>query len=82
MLFEGLRKEHQDLRVSVISPSFTVSELNTLGGDLQTMARIRGIADQLNMPTSVVADAIAYAIDASDGIDVGEIVLRPTVQAG
>jgi NADP-dependent 3-hydroxy acid dehydrogenase YdfG len=35
-----------------------------------------------NTRKSVVADAIAYAIDQPDGIDVGEIVIRPTIQAG
>jgi NADP-dependent 3-hydroxy acid dehydrogenase YdfG len=80
-LAEGLRKEQQDIRVTVISPSFTESELNTLGGDPDTMAWVRTMADKLNMPASTVADAIAYAIAQPASIDVSEIVIRPLAEA-
>ncbi|HEY4460208.1 MAG TPA: SDR family oxidoreductase, partial [Pseudonocardiaceae bacterium] len=70
VLSEGLRREHQEIRVSVISPSFTESELITNGGDPDTMAYVRKLAQDLNMPTSIVADAIAYAIDQPNQIDV------------
>ena len=33
------------------------------------------------MPPDAVARAIAYAIEQPPGVDVGEIVIRPTVQA-
>ncbi|MFI9386478.1 SDR family oxidoreductase [Kutzneria sp. NPDC052558] len=81
-LSEGLRKEHQNIRVSVISPSFTESELLGSGGDPATMAWVQDMAGKLNMPTEVVADAIAYAIDQPAAIDVSEIVVRPVAQAG
>ncbi|AWS48636.1 SDR family oxidoreductase [Streptosporangium sp. 'caverna'] len=80
-LSEGLRKEQQDIRVTVVSPSFTESELNTLGGDPDTMAWVRTMADKLNMPTSSVADAVAYVIDQPVAIDVNEIIIRPLVEA-
>ncbi|MFD4669943.1 SDR family oxidoreductase [Lentzea sp. NPDC058450] len=81
-LSDGLRKEHQNIRVSVISPSFTESELLGSGGDPGTMAWVQDMASKLNMPTSVVADAIAYAVDQPATIDVSEIVVRPAAQAG
>jgi NADP-dependent 3-hydroxy acid dehydrogenase YdfG len=80
-LAEGLRKEQQDIRVTVISPSFTESELNTLDGDPDTMAWVRTMADKLNMPAATVADAIAYAIEQPVSIDVSEIVVRPLAEA-
>ncbi|SDI27724.1 SDR family oxidoreductase [Nonomuraea jiangxiensis] len=80
-LAEGLRKEQQDIRVTVVSPSFTESELNTLGGDPDTMAWVRTMADKLNMPAGTVADAIAYAIEQPASIDVSEIVVRPLAEA-
>ncbi|WP_203947436.1 SDR family oxidoreductase, partial [Planotetraspora thailandica] len=80
-LADGLRKEQQDIRVTVISPSFTETELNTLGGDPDTMAWVRTLADKLNMPADAVADAIAYAIEQPASIDVNEIVIRPIVEA-
>ncbi|MFC7641931.1 SDR family oxidoreductase [Streptosporangium lutulentum] len=80
-LAEGLRKEQQDIRVTLISPSFTQSELNTLGGDPDTMAWVRTLADKLNMPATTVAEAIAYAIEQPASIDVSEIVIRPVAEA-
>jgi NADP-dependent 3-hydroxy acid dehydrogenase YdfG len=82
VLSEGLRREHQEIRVSVISPSFTESELVAKGGDPDTMAYVRNLAQSLNMPASIVADAIAYAIDQPGQIDVNEIVIRPLATVG
>jgi NADP-dependent 3-hydroxy acid dehydrogenase YdfG len=82
VLAEGLRREHQEIRVSVISPSFTESELVSKGGDPGTMAHVQNLAQDLNMPASIVADAIAYAIDQPGQIDVNEIVIRPLATAG
>lgn len=79
-LAEGLRKEQQDIRVTLISPSFTESELNTLGGDPDTMAWVRTLEDKLNMPAVTVAEAIAYAIEQPASIDVSEIVIRPVAE--
>ncbi|GAB3869326.1 hypothetical protein GCM10029964_001360 [Kibdelosporangium lantanae] len=52
--------------MSVISPSFTESELTGLGGDPDIMARVRDIGSQVQLPPSTVADAIAYAVDQPD----------------
>ncbi|MBF8190133.1 hypothetical protein ITP53_31295 [Nonomuraea sp. K274] len=80
-LAEGLRKEQQDIRVTLISSSFTESEPNTLGGDPDTMAWVRTLADKLNMPAATVAEAIAHAVEQPASIDVSEIVIRPVAEA-
>ena len=36
---------------------------------------------EIAMPPSAVASAIGYAIEQPDGVDISEIVVRPTVQA-
>lgn len=82
VLSEGLRREHQEIRVSVVSLSLTESELVTKGGDPDTMAYVQDLAENLNMPTSIVADAIACAIDQPGQIDVNEIVIRPLATVG
>jgi NADP-dependent 3-hydroxy acid dehydrogenase YdfG len=82
VLSEGLRREHQEIRVSVVSLSLTESELVTKGGDPDTMAYVQNLAQNLNMPTSIVADAIACAIDQPGQIDVNEIVIRPLATVG
>jgi len=74
---EGLRKEHAgDVRVSVISPGVTESELAESISDGQAhdaMREYRAIA----IPASAVAEAIAFAIGQPREVDVNEIIVRP-----
>jgi NADP-dependent 3-hydroxy acid dehydrogenase YdfG len=42
---------------------------------------VRAQLVEMAMPAEAVARAIAYAIEQPAGIDVGEVVIRPTVQA-
>ncbi|MEV0667933.1 SDR family oxidoreductase [Actinomadura luteofluorescens] len=79
-LSEGLRQESRDIRVSVVSPGFTRSELTDRGGDPEAQAAARAAAEQLAIPASAVADAIAYAIAQPDGVDANEVIIRPTAQ--
>jgi NADP-dependent 3-hydroxy acid dehydrogenase YdfG len=37
--------------------------------------------DEIAIPPSAIASAIGYAIEQPVGIDISEIVVRPTVQA-
>jgi NADP-dependent 3-hydroxy acid dehydrogenase YdfG len=78
-LSEGLRQERTDLRVTVISPGVTESELaDTITEDYATsmMAEYRKIA----VPASVIGEAIKYAISQPAEVDVNEIVVRPVAQ--
>jgi NADP-dependent 3-hydroxy acid dehydrogenase YdfG len=77
---EGLRQENTDLRVTVISPGFTRSELADRGGDPQVQGAVRAATEQIGLPASAIAEAIGYAIGQAPGIDVNEIVVRPTAQ--
>ncbi|GAA2667189.1 SDR family oxidoreductase [Streptomyces lunalinharesii] len=79
-LSEGLRQESEDLRVTVISPGFTSSELMGQGGAPEVMTEVRTAADQLAIPASAVAQAIAYAVDQPAHVDVNEVIVRPTAQ--
>lgn len=45
--------------------------------DPQVKAQLEKRRDQTAMPPLAVAQAIAYAIDQPDDIDVSEIVIRP-----
>lgn len=76
-LTEGLRSETKELRVTLVSPGITTSELfHTITSDApkQLLDSLAEIA----MPASTIADAIAYAISQPANIDVNEIVVRPT----
>ena len=77
---EGLRLESDpNIRVTTISPGVVESELAESISDPGTRSAIAAFR-ATTIPASVVADAIAYAIDQPAGVDVNEIVLRPTAQ--
>lgn len=74
---EGLRQENTDVRVTVISPGVTESELAgtiTHPGMQEGMRAFRQIA----LPADAIARAIAYAIEQPEDVDVSEIIVRPT----
>ncbi|MFC0554206.1 SDR family oxidoreductase [Planotetraspora thailandica] len=79
-LSEGLRQENDRVRVTVVSPGFTQSELTDRGGDPVAQGAARAASEQLAIPASAVADAIAYAIAQPENVDVNEVVVRPTAQ--
>ncbi|MFD8634950.1 SDR family oxidoreductase [Streptomyces sp. NPDC059533] len=82
VLTEGLRLESgPDLRVTLVSPGFTHTEGIGKGAAPEVAAAMTRQRDEIAMPPSAVASAIAYAIEQPDGIDVGEIIVRPTAQA-
>ncbi|PZN94492.1 MAG: oxidoreductase [Hyphomicrobiales bacterium] len=74
---EGLRQEHDDIRVTVISPGVTRSELAstiTDPGAQAAMAAFRQIA----IEPEAIARAIAFSIEQPADVDVSEIIVRPT----
>ncbi|MEU7925771.1 SDR family oxidoreductase [Micromonospora sp. NPDC049801] len=79
-LTEGLRQESRDVRVTLVSPGYTHSELTEHGGSPEVRAAVHAAAQELGMPASAVADAIAYAIAQPDSVDVNDITMRSTVQ--
>jgi NADP-dependent 3-hydroxy acid dehydrogenase YdfG len=78
---EGLRQESPgDIRVSVVSPGVTESELADSISDPRArddMKAYRAVA----IPASAIADAIAFAISRPAEVDVNEIVVRPAASA-
>ncbi|MET8754127.1 SDR family oxidoreductase [Streptomyces sp. NPDC004667] len=82
VLTEGLRQEAgPDLRVTLVSPGFTHTEGVGKGASPEVAAAMTRQRDEIAMPPSAIASAIGYAIGQPDGIDVSEIVVRPTAQA-
>jgi len=79
-LSEGLRQESTEVRVTVISPGFTQSELANQGGDAEVQAGARAATEQIGIPASAIAAAIGYALSQPNNVDVSEIIVRPTAQ--
>jgi NADP-dependent 3-hydroxy acid dehydrogenase YdfG len=76
-LSDGLRQETDRIRVTVISPGVTESELADSISDeaaREGMQSYRSIA----LPARAVARSIAYAIEQPEDVDVSEIIVRPT----
>ena len=77
---EGLRLEAEPgIRVTTISPGVTESELAdtiTEPGAQEAMRAYRAVT----LPADAIAAAVAYAIGQPDGVDVNEVIVRPTTQ--
>lgn len=74
---DGLRQEHTDLRVTVISPGVVTSEL----ADTITDAEAAGVMKDFRrvaIGPDAVARSITFAISQPADVDVSEIVVRPT----
>lgn len=74
---EGLRLEHDDIRATLISPGVVATEL---GHDITDPA----IADALvewrkqSLTPDAIARAVRFALEQPEGVDVNEIIVRPT----
>ncbi|MET4781807.1 SDR family oxidoreductase [Glaciihabitans sp. UYNi722] len=78
---EGLRQEAgADLRVTLVTPGMTSTEGASGVTNPDIRANLQKTIDDMAMPASAIARAIAYAIEQPAGVDVGEIVVRPTAQ--
>lgn len=75
---EGLRQEAgADIRVTVISPGVTESELADSISDEGGRAEMREFR-KIAIPALAIALAIAYAVEQPADVDVSELIVRPT----
>ncbi|TYP72080.1 SDR family oxidoreductase [Paenibacillus methanolicus] len=75
---EGLRQETgRDIQVTLVSPGVTESELADSISDGEARELMRTYRRHA-LPASAIARAIAYAIEQPAGVDVSELVVRPT----
>ncbi|MFI8940424.1 SDR family oxidoreductase [Streptomyces syringium] len=78
---EGLRQESAgDVRVTLVSPGVTESELADSIADPAARAAMRAYRAAA-LPASAIAEAVAYAISQPPQVDVNEIVVRPAASA-
>lgn len=82
VLTEGLRQESgPHLRVTLVSPGFTDTEGVGKGASPEAAVAMARQRDEIAIPPSAIASAIDFAIEQPAGIDISEVVVRPTVQA-
>ncbi|WP_437204593.1 SDR family oxidoreductase [Planctomicrobium sp. SH664] len=77
---EGLRQEVNNLRVTVISPGATDSELANTITEPGAKAFVEAFRKNI-LPADSIARGIAYAIEQPDEVDVNEIIIRPTASS-
>lgn len=73
---DGLRQETDTLRVTCIYPGVVESELASTITDAVAAEAMKNYR-QIALKPEAIANAIAYAIDQPDDVDVSEIVVRP-----
>lgn len=77
---EGLRQEVGGaIRTTTILPGAVDTELTNGSSHADSATALKEFYKQA-IPADSVARAVAYAIEQPDGVDINEIVLRPTVQ--
>lgn len=74
---EGLRQEHDDIRATIISPGVTATELGDDISDPQVAAALKDWRQKALTPDAI-ARAIRYALEQPDGVDINEVIVRPT----
>jgi len=74
---EGLRQEHDDIRTTIISPGVVATEL---GNDISDpdIATALTTWRQKSLTPDAIARAIRYALEQPEGVDINEVIVRPT----
>lgn len=74
---EGLRQEHDEIRSTIISPGVTATEL---GNDISDPTVAAALKDwrQKSLTPDAIARAIRYALEQPTGVDINEVIVRPT----
>ena len=78
---EGLRQECNNIRVTVLSPGVTTTEL---GHDItdKAAAELVGQLRTMSLNVESVANAVLYAISQPDDVETSEIVIRSVSSVG
>ena len=77
---EGLRAEHPDIRVTIVSPGLIATELENSTNVADVREQVKAFYAQHAISPRAIADAIAYAINQPDEVDINELLIRPTTQ--
>jgi NADP-dependent 3-hydroxy acid dehydrogenase YdfG len=80
-IMEGLRQESRgEFRVTGVSPGFVKTNLVDSMRNAAAVDGTRVRMAEIGIPPEAIARAIGFAIDQPDDVDVGDIVVRPTIQ--
>lgn len=74
---EGLRQEHDEIQTTIISPGVVATELGNDITDPAVAASLE-VWRQKSLTPDAIAHAIRYALEQPAGVDVNEVIVRPT----
>ncbi|MCW4460182.1 SDR family oxidoreductase [Sphingomonas sp. BT-65] len=74
---EGLRQEHAEVRATIISPGVVATELGHDISDPEVAAGLQ-LWRANSLSPDAIARAIRYAVEQPDGVDVNEVIVRPS----
>lgn len=74
---EGLRQEHDEVRSTLISPGVVATELGHDITDPTVATALTGWRKKALTPDAI-ARAVRFALEQPDGVDVNEVIVRPT----
>ncbi|MFD8008417.1 SDR family oxidoreductase [Streptomyces mirabilis] len=77
---DGLRQETTDVRVTVVSPGLTRTELTHSGGNPGPQNAVRTALEAVGISASAIAQAIGYAIAQPADVNVNEVIVQGTAQ--
>jgi NADP-dependent 3-hydroxy acid dehydrogenase YdfG len=79
---EALRQESEGRwRVTGISPGYVATEFANNIKNEAVRSHIQANSAKMAIPAEAIARAVLYAIEQPDHVDIGDIVIRPTVQS-
>lgn len=74
---DGLRQEHDEIRATIVSPGVVATEL---GHDITDPAVAASLKEwrTKSLTPDAIARAIRFALEQPEGVDINEVVVRPT----
>lgn len=74
---EGLRLEHDEIRATLISPGVVATEL---GHDISDPALAADLIEwrRKSLTPDAIARAVRFALEQPAGVDINEVIVRPT----
>ncbi|MDF2494630.1 SDR family oxidoreductase [Sphingomonas sp.] len=74
---EGLRQEHDEIRSTLISPGVVATELGNDITDPDVATALKGWR-QKSLTPDAIARAVRFALEQPEGVDINEMIVRPT----
>lgn len=76
----GNKSRRENIRITTIYPGAIKTELLNIVAENEHKRQVEGFYEQFGLQPETIANAILYAISQPDGVDVSDLVVRPTFE--